>query len=658
MCIRKFLKKHEILFLILLIYLFFHLFLINGFFPITEGWFQDYARYIMQGEVPYRDFYVPIPPGFLFLIKLLRSIFGDIFLYYRIYGIIERCILVTIVYFIFRRLYPDNSLFIALLTGSVIYTANVQDIFYGYHQSSFFVSVIVLYVIIRMHEEFNGNRVYLWSMAFGILSVCAFIFKQTIGGLLPITLLCVFTLLNFKKDKRKTIYCDLISVAFALLLLLLIGIMLSLHNAFIPCIKQIFIGAQSKGDFINIFIGFIPRMIKNLNTNVIVFFSFLFLLYVIIQQNNSIKIKKLCSFLITMVEVAVLYESFFKYFVLLRLESRISLIMVLVYTLVILFSSYIYVKSNKDFNFFVIMTSLFLLGFFLISSYRIDSFMSFSMYVRNTRQSLIYCMFFINIIWIIIKLFQLFDSGLVYSEAVKLFILSASFSIMYAHGLSHIIEDHGTLLIVVFLVCQFLSVKKTSYFNFSYVIKTGIVAYCLLTVFCIFSQKLSIPYIWWGVNALPPVIESKYKYEDPNLKGILGNKDSVQKMNEIYELIEKNKKNNDTMFTFPHINYFNVMSGLNSPTFSKVHYFDVCPDFVIERDLKILKEAPPEFVVIQNFDKDVWDFHENVFRNGKQSFQRKIIEFYRLEVKSKRYKLLKHFKIAASNGIFVLRKNY
>ena len=98
------------------------------------------------------------------------------------------------------------------------------------------------------------------------------------------------------------------------------------------------------------------------------------------------------------------------------------------------------------------------------------------------------------------------------------------------------------------------------------------------------------------MNVLSPIFESKIEYNDPNLKGLFGNTMSVNALNRIYSLIEVNKRTGDTMYTFPHINYFNVMSGLNSPTFAKVHYFDVCPDFIIERDLEALRENPPKFV--------------------------------------------------------------
>ena len=40
----------------------------NRYLGITnEGWYQFFGKQILQGRVPYRDFYMFVPPGQLFL---------------------------------------------------------------------------------------------------------------------------------------------------------------------------------------------------------------------------------------------------------------------------------------------------------------------------------------------------------------------------------------------------------------------------------------------------------------------------------------------------------------------------------------------------------------------------------------------------------------
>lgn len=639
------------------LYVVFNVLLINKFFPITEGWFQDYSRYMMEGQIPYKDFYVPVPPGFIYLSTVLRSFFGDTFIYYRIYGLIERIILVTIVYFILKKIYPDKIVFVAMLTGSVVYIANVQDIFYGYYQSSFLFSIIVLYIVIRMFDNYNLNSVYYWSSVFGLFSVISFVFKQTIGGLLPIVLGIVFVFLTMRKNRRKTFLCGVISFFSAVSILAIIGYVLSLENALLPCIEQIFRGAQSKGNFSEIFFGFIPRLINNVHPIIVVICSLFFIIYAIYKNafDNSVK-KRMCLFSILFLEVVLMYVNFFQ-FLNFGKSSYLACFFILLGIVIIFANAYIFVSTNDNFKVLLWLSFSVLIGLSIIASVKVDCFFDLIFNVRDIRQSVIYCLFLINIIWLFVKFYQLSLFEFNYRESVKLLVLSASFSIMYAHGLSHIIEDHGTMLIVTLIVCQILNVEIDD-LTFSNIIKSCVVTYCILTVFSIFSQRCYVPYVWWGVNVLSPIFESKIEYNDPNLKGLFGNTMSVNALNRIYSLIEVNKRTGDTMYTFPHINYFNVMSGLNSPTFAKVHYFDVCPDFIIERDLEALRENPPKFVLLQIFSDDIWLFHEKAFRSGRRSAQRKIVEFYRLQIMKNNYKLIETVSVDNSDKINVLIRTF
>lgn len=644
-----FINNNKVLFLFLLIYSVFNLLLINKFFPITEGWFQDYARYMMAGQVPYRDFYVPVPPGFLYLNELLRYFFGDVFLYYRIYGFLERLVLVTIVFFLFKRLYNEKLLFISLLTGSVIYIANIQDIFYGYYQTSFLFSMLVLVAVVKMYENYDSKPVYYWSILFGAFSVISFLFKQTIGVLLPIFLESAFVVLTIKRDWRKTIACGLASFFSAIIILGVVGYIFTNDNALLPCIEQIFLGAKSKGSLSGVFFNFIPRMITKHSIQTFLASGAMFLCYYIYSHVNRKIYKNACISLLVLIEYGIIYNSFFRFIDFHSLNILKSIMCVLI-IIVFLIISYFTLRCQSTVNSVLFISAVLFACFFTIQHSRLSAFNY--MDARNARQSLIYLMFFINLVWLLYEFYRLIRCEIHYNQAIKFLILCASFGIMYAHGLSAIVEDHGTLLIVTLLLCELLSVN-IAFENF---IKSGIVYFCVLTILCVFIQKCNLPYHWWGVNALHPIREAKYEYKDPNLAGIIGDKASVNELNRIYELVSSLKKDGDTMYTFPHINYFNVMCGLDSPTFAKVHYFDVCPDYMIDKDLEQLKAKPPTFVLIQNFDENAWKIHEDVFRDGKLSAQRKIIEHYHLQILQKKYKMVDSFKIGNSEIIIFLMR--
>ncbi len=71
---RSRMEKYCAIFLLAVITIIYSYFLYDKYYPITEGWFQDYARYIRQGQVIYRDFYCPVPPLYIWMTTLLCKI--------------------------------------------------------------------------------------------------------------------------------------------------------------------------------------------------------------------------------------------------------------------------------------------------------------------------------------------------------------------------------------------------------------------------------------------------------------------------------------------------------------------------------------------------------------------------------------------------------
>ena len=135
----------------LVVYALFNLLLVNKFFPITEGWFQDAANYINNGETIYKDFYMFIPPGFPMLTSAISALSDNAFIIFRLIGVAERLAMLALVYRMLRRLFSPMVSAVSALTGAVVYIANVQEIFYGYYQTSLFLGLIGVWLFIRMY---------------------------------------------------------------------------------------------------------------------------------------------------------------------------------------------------------------------------------------------------------------------------------------------------------------------------------------------------------------------------------------------------------------------------------------------------------------------------------------------------------------------------
>ena len=158
-------------------------------------------------------------------------------------------------------------------------------------------------------------------------------------------------------------------------------------------------------------------------------------------------------------------------------------------------------------------------------------------------------------------------------------------------------------------------------------------------------QKQVVPYSWhrWDCIGLGRNDVSYVKSEIDGLQGYVLDSDTEEAYKTIVDLINKNTTSSDTVYEFPFITIFNVLTERSLGTYSPVHYFDVCPDNIAERDAKTLKNDPPKMIIWCEFGDDLWNFHENYFRDGNVSGQQKIRDFYNGYVK-KNYKKLYEYQ--------------
>lgn len=294
---------------------------------------------------------------------------------------------------------------------------------------------------------------------------------------------------------------------------------------------------------------------------------------------------------------------------------------------------------------------------FSLAAFSLYSIFYFSMFrnttieymeIRYYRQIMIYAMFLFYIFYIMVNIFRCFRNRNKIT-LLRIFLLIAAEVFMYIHGMSFIIEDHGTLLAFSILFAELLS-SKTILNSLKNVIVFSI---CVLMIMVIIVQRNNCTYNWWGVGTLADTYSASEVYMDPLLVGIHGSKNSVETLNLIYSLVEKNKREGDTLYSFPHINYFNVMADLLSPTHAKVHYFDVCSDEIAENDAEKLRENPPTFIIWMRLPEETWLLHEKIFRAGNRSGQRSLQDWFLSCLSSGNYIELGTFVVEDSDPIMV-----
>jgi hypothetical protein len=161
----------------------------DRFLPVQDGWFHYYGKLQEQHEVPYRDFYYFSQPIPLLMSRFLVWLSPQI-IYFRVSGIIERCLLGVIVYLFLRRRFTPGAAFFGTSIAMLMYQANYADVFYSYYQTCLLFFMLSQYCCVAALD--NSPRSFNWLLGSGVFSALAFFTKQSSGAFAIIgTLMCL-----------------------------------------------------------------------------------------------------------------------------------------------------------------------------------------------------------------------------------------------------------------------------------------------------------------------------------------------------------------------------------------------------------------------------------------------------------------------------------
>ena len=571
--------------------LIYHLFWWNRFLPIQEGWFLVYSHLIHSGQTLYKDFYFFLQPLYPLIIAAITFVFGEHLIVLRAFGLIEKMALTGVLYLLFRQLVNRPRAVLITAVTIVIYASNTTDVIYSYYQTSLFFGLLSAYLVCHYLDKdlnhINQSRALL--LAAGFTGGIAFLVKQTTGLFIPLALMGILSIYGFKQYRRFNRYIFIYGAGF-LSGPFIMAFWLFKKRALSAYVSQVWIsGSASKGSLVDILFGFIMRQSKWEYISLLFVFILCLMVWLFIRKqedeadtmNDPVagtddnKVLLITIFLMINFVVAYFIESF-------------SLNDVVVF--------YLYKRDGVKFVFYFIVFMLF------VSLYR-----SFSLAINRE-----------NIHW---------------------FVLTAvAFGVMYAHGMSYIIEEHsmvpalGLLLAALFKPVTVLNKAKN---NLIYLLTFIVIFFCG-------QQRYVWPYDWWGWRE-PSVRTAVKKSDLPGFRGMFISPGTEQVFREVTELIKMNTSDSDSIYIFPHMPIFYFLSGRYPITFAKVHYFDVCSDSCAEKDARKLAAEPPKVIVMEQFPADAWLFHETAFRKGRPSGQRRIYDTINELIKEKTYRRVGSF---------------
>ncbi|MCF8537228.1 MAG: hypothetical protein K9G28_10185 [Candidatus Nanopelagicales bacterium] len=168
--------------------------------PFTEGWWHVYARWILEGRVPYRDFELLVPPGYPYLMALANRLGLESFLELRIAGLLLLLAIVSLCWYLLRPIISGPALSIVAATSGVLLQSGVAYISYDYVYVAVFFLLLAFALITKVAQlgPSSATRpLMLLSFLSGISLGLVLCFKQTQGlagvavGVLTLVAVCV-----------------------------------------------------------------------------------------------------------------------------------------------------------------------------------------------------------------------------------------------------------------------------------------------------------------------------------------------------------------------------------------------------------------------------------------------------------------------------------
>ncbi len=583
----------------------------NKYFPMSEGWFSVIADRMSKGEVPYRDFHFFIPPLYPLVLEKFIQLFGNNFIFLRVFGIGIILSMTVVLFFLFVRIFPLYIASAATILSIVYYQSNVSHITYDFLQFMTLFGLISTYCLCRFIESdkrYHITRSMAYIFIAGFFGSCAFLMKQSNGLVIVFFLFVALSscLYAGNSSMRKSFAYLFVFMSGVMLPLLLTVLWLYKVGAFSLFLKQVFIGAsESKGSPAAIAFAWIPRLftIENIEALCTVSFVLLLLGYLNIFSGER---------------------------------------------------SYDDQHPSEGSKIYILFWTVFFLSLMAILGPYWNTALSkriLSMYVL---QWLYYYAFIAVPTIFVFILFAAFVFRISIRKDINYdYFIMTTMAIGFALGTatSAAVADAGMIIALGLLFG--LLWYSSSFFQLG-----KILCFLLLAVMISFmaSKKYTQPYYWWSLTQ-GDIRNAEYSSDVKFLAGVRLEKETAEMYSEVVSLVDRYAKPTDTIYTFPNNPVFYLLTERYPRTFALVNWFDVMPDNVAENDASNLLQSPPSIILWLDMPDFVWLQHEKMFRQGRQSGQRRIAEIIdRLTIKEHKYILVKSYRVPDNCTLKIWRR--
>lgn len=626
---------------------------VRNIIPPQTGWWQYMAWCMYEGDLPYKDFYLYVPPYFLLMTYVIYCLFGNHFIIYAIIGfLITRVLTWILLYKILTRILYPAYVAIGMITGICLTASYIADQVYDCNPLTMTLVVSQAYILLKISECTSDKLKNVFCLILGSLGGCLLMIKQNVGIFMPVAAICVLLLLLYYQNcSKKNCFICIIANILGFALAVMPGIVYLLYNNILQDFFRCIFGAtRAKTAGNNIFLIVLENFMK---LDYLVFSLFLILIIIMEKYLKKHDVKNVRTFSIILLILTTInlfiknVYGLINYLGILKTEVYSFLVIISISSLV-----YICKETKKRHGKFLFISLLILFTFLLNCSVLLNEKWGVALYdainFLDIKTKCLYISMYLAIFLWIFLAYKIF-CGKRY-QYLRLF---GPFSIILLFLGVNLTSAELQELYALLLLPIIIAVLMQYVFHSDHIKNITVSCVCFLICFCCLSEKIYIPYDWhsWRVT-------SSYAEKDSSsVKGLEGyylSKHDNLAYSEIIDLIEKNSKETDIVYQFPNIPLFNVLTKRKS-VYAAIPYIDVCPDDIASQSAKELYQNNPKLVLYPEWYEDRWLIHEQIYRNGNRCGQREIQEFYNNIVKQT-YRLLGTWENNSSENLMLWKR--
>lgn len=228
--IKNFISENYIFLSFAFFFLYQFIFFNRGIYLLDEGNLYMSASKILDGQIPYRDFFEYVTPGSDYVMALVFGVFGKTFLTARVFGILNIFILAVLSYLIAIKFVPKKYAAVAILIYSIFGLSQWRSPWFT--TLALVPALSAIYFFLYFIEK--RRMIYLiFSSVFIGLSV---LFKQNIGPFLFIASFSYLLIEGFvavrSENIKSVIFKNIITfLAFSFLPIIVFLVYLNYHGA-------------------------------------------------------------------------------------------------------------------------------------------------------------------------------------------------------------------------------------------------------------------------------------------------------------------------------------------------------------------------------------------------------------------------------------------